>query len=319
MLRMLRALSLVAAVVIPVSLASCGDNAAPANTNEQTRVLASATTSSPSPNVPPTVASTTTIPGVQPIVPTAPEIAAGALKASQEMKSLKFDIDYSMSLSLPTGNETGPMSMQETGAGSIDIQQRQMDLAMNMSMDIPNQGKQNRTAEIYSTDGWMYVMVSVAGAGDQWTKMKLTDELWTAQSRISSVTDFLKSPVGLQALGSESVGGVDCYVLNITPDMTSLSNWVAGQAQAGQNGVNPGVTDMSKDFQNIVVKEWIGKNTLLPVKEIIAIKMDTTSGGSGSGMELQMNVSLAFHDYGTAVTVQLPPEALNAKELVTAR
>ena len=317
MTRILRALLLlIASAAVPMSFASCGESAPVAATPEQSPVSGSPTIASPSSSTVPT-----TIDGssAQHAVATAQEVADGALKASQEIKSFKFDMDFAMSFTMPAGNETRTMTMLETGTGSVNVPQREMGLAMNLSMDIPNQVRQNGTAEIYLVDGWMYMKASAAGAGDQWTKMRLTDELWAAQSRFSSMTDLLRSPISLETLGSEMVAGVDCYVLNITPNMTSLADWVAGQAQAGQDGGGSFGADMSKTFQNFAVKEWIAKDSLLPARQTVVIGMDTTTEGATSGMKLDMSVTLSFHDYGKVVSIQLPPEALNAKELVTTK
>ena len=280
MARIRRALLLlIAAAVVPMSIAACGDGPPAEGTPEQNAASVSPTISSPSPNTGATVPTATTSSSPQQAAVTAQQIVERAFKTSQEITSFKFDMDFAMSFNLPAGNEGGTMTMEQTGTGAVDLTQREMALAMNVSMDIPKQGRQSGTAEIYLTDGWMYMGADAGGGANQWTKMKLTDELWAAQSRFSGMTDLLKAPVGLETLGSEVVGGVDCYVLNITPNMTSLSDWVAGQAQAGQDGGGSFGADMSKTFKNFVVKQWIAKDSLLPVKQTVVIAMDTTSGG----------------------------------------
>ena len=212
------------------------------------------------------------------------------------------------------------MTMQQTAVSSVNIAERKMAMVFSGVMEIPNQPKQNVSGAMYSIDGWFYMKASVPGVADQWTKMKLTDELWAAQSRLSSLTGFLKDAVALDLTGSERVGGVDCYVLSISPGMNSLSNWIAGQAQSGQSGVSLSGTDVSKVLQGVTLKEWIAKDSLLPVKQQIAIKLDMASmasgqTGSASQMKMDMSATLNFHDYGQAVSIQLPPEALNAKDL----
>ena len=260
---------------------------------------------------------TTTIPA---IAPTAADIALNSIAAAQKFQSLKFDMDYAMSFTLPTSTTPGTMTMQQTAVSSVNVAERKMAMVFDGVMEIPNQGKQNVSGAMYSIDGWFYMKASVPGVADQWTKMRLTDELWAAQSRLSSLTGFLKDAVALDLAGSERVGGIDCYVLSIAPGMNSLSNWIAGQTQSGQSGVDLNGTDIGKVLQGVTVKEWIAKDSLLPVRQQIGIKLDMSSmttdqTGASSQMKMDMSATLNFHDYGQAVSIQLPPEALNAKDV----
>ncbi len=294
---------------ISVFLVGCGGEAAVSPTQSESSVTA------PSQALP-TNANLTTKPSTTPAPAsmTAQEIAAGSVKASQGLKSIGFDLDFSMSMGLPN---IGTMNMQQTGSGVIDLVGKQMDLAMNLAMDIPNQGKQSGTGELIATNGWFYMRTTVAGAPDQWTKMKLTDDLWAAQNRFTGTTAFLTSPTGIVVSGSESVRGIDCYVLSIDPDMASLSSWVAGQTQTGQSVPSTSGADLSKALESFTVKEWIAKSTLLPAKTQVAVKLNTGSGSSGAATEMQMNVVVNFTDYGKSVTINLLDAALNAKEIVT--
>lgn len=253
------------------------------------------------------------------VVLTAQEIATNSIVATGKMNSLKLSMDFAMSFTMPSEGATVTMSVQQTATGSVNIPDKQMDMVMNMVMEIPNQGTQNMAAEIYLIDGWMYMKANVPGVGDQCTKMKLTDELWAMQSKFSSMTDFLKSPIGLELTGSEKINGIDCYILNIVPDVTSLTNWIENQMQPGQTGINLSGLDMSKILQNFTVKEWVAKDSFLVIKQQVGIKLDMSSLASGSAsgadqMKIDMNATLTYYDYGKPVNIQLPPEALNAPE-----
>lgn len=313
MTRLNRLFPLMVTLLLGISLftVSCGGETAATPTQSGSSVASPSqtiqTTASPTTQPSPTPAETSL---------TAQEIAAGSVKASQGLKSLGFDLDFSMSLGLPN---VGTVNMQQTGSGVIDLVGRQMDLAMNLSMDIPNQGKQSGTGEVIATNGWLYMRTTVAGVADQWTKMKLTDDLWAAQNRFTGTTALLASPTGIVISGSESVRGIDCYVLSIDPDMASLSSWVAGQTQTGQITPSTGGADLSKTLESFTVKEWIAKSTLLPAKTQVAVKLNTDPGSSDAATEIQMNVVVNFTDYGKSVNINLPDAALNAKELVTAK
>ncbi len=247
------------------------------------------------------------------------EIAANSFTALQKMTCLKFDMDLSMSLALPTGKETGTMRMLQTATSAINIPNKQMNMVMDMVMEVPDRDRQNMSAEIYSLDGWLYIKAEVPGMSDQWTKMKLTEEQWARQSQLASMTDFLKAPTSLDLIGNEKVGGVDCYVLSITPDIKSLATWMAGQMQSGQTGMDLSNVDFSKVLQSFMVKEWIAQDSYLLARQQIGLKLNLTSPEATDSAtprtNMDMNATLTYYDYGKAVVIQLPPEALEAREI----
>ena len=304
---MIRKMSWVASACALFVLASCGSPA-----SEGTDV---ATNSTPGPGAstpvsinpsPSRAAETSKTP-----LPAA-EIAARSLEASRGVKSVTFDLDFNMSLDMPT---LGAMTMSQTGTGSMNLADRQMDLNMTIAMDIPKQGKQNAVAEIIVFDNWLYMKAEVPGAADQWTKMKLTDQMWAAQSRFTSVSDLLESPVGVDLTGTETVRGIDCYILAVRPDMTSLSSWVASQSQTAQSGAAPSSPDLSQSLNSFSVKEWVAKDTLLPVKAVVSVSLNSEGTTPTQNTAMEMNVTTVFREYGKAVTIQLPAAAANAKEL----
>ncbi len=304
--------STVPILLVATALVSCGSQTPESNpAQEEPPTVSESTTASIT-----TGAVAPTSPTTRSASMTVEEIAARSIKASQGLTTVGFDLDFSMSMDLPT---MGTMNMHQTGSGRVDIADKEMDLAFSMTMDIPNQGKQSGTGEMLTKDGWLYMKAVVPGTADQWTKMKLTDELWAAQNRLTSTTSLLNSPVGLEVSGSEAVGGVDCYVLSINPDMASLSNWVSGQTQTGQSAPSISGSDLSKALDSFTVKEWIRKDTMLPAKALVQVKLDKTSAGTSTTTSMQMSVAVTFTDYGKSFDVTLPAEALNAKELVTTK
>jgi hypothetical protein len=301
--------------IILLSTASCGgrtSNIADTNSNDQgsttTITNSSTATTSAVLNTSTTLKNSTTAPNAQ-------DIAAKTLKAAENLKTLKFTMDFSMTLDFPTSQSVRTMKMQQNATGSINVPNKEMALDIDMTMDMSGQGNQSISAELYSRDGWMYMKSILPGGKTQWNKMKLTDELWNQQSKLSGMTDLLKSPINLDLVASEKINGIDCFVLNITPNASSISNWMSGNLQTGQT-TNPGINSTS-DFGNIVVKEWIAKDTYLLVKQQISLKMNssqTTTGTSGTGGMI-MDATLTYFDYGKPVTIQLPSEALTAPEI----
>lgn len=311
--------TIAASIAIPVILAACGSPApsttAESDVSSQPISSPESSTSTPTTAVVP-LATPPSISTAAPDSVTPQEIAANSLAATLKMDSVSFDMDFAMSLAFPSDGQVRSMNMQYTATSSVNIPLKQMDMDLDMTMDVPEQGTQNMSASMYSMDGWLYMKTAVPVLGDQWTKMQLTDELWAAQSQFSSMTDFLDAPINVELIRSEKVGGVDCYVLDITPDVNTLADWMAGEMQSGQAAPDLGGFDLSSMSQILAVKQWVAKDTYLPVRQQVHIKFDSSSlPGTASGMSMDMSVSLDYHDYGKPVTIQLPPEALNATEI----
>ena len=124
----------------------------------------------------------------------------------------------------------------------------------------------------------------------------------------------------VEVTGSEIVNGVDCYVMELTPDMEKL--WeIAGQ-QAELTGGMPDIDEELLDevFQSYSVKEWIAKDTYLLVKEEIEMAMEFDPealgipGGDGE-IAMDMTISMLVYDYNQPVSIELPPEAEDAEEI----
>jgi len=266
----------------------------------------------------------TEVVAVTPVLPpvtslsTVQEVAAGSLKAAAGLQSLKFDMDLLMSFDFPEQEQTRSMTMQETATGSVDIPGKAMVLAIDMVMETAETGKRNYSAEMYSTDGWVYVKSNLSGESEQWVKMKFTEELWAQQSQLAKMTDFLKSADYLEISGSETINGINCFVLSITPDTNSLSGWLAGSIPSGQSGLDLSGDDMSEKLHHFAVTEWIAKDSYLPVKQQIIIEFNETSDSETTGSaigHMSLNATTIYYDFGKTVTIQLPAAASNATEV----
>jgi len=290
-----------------VLLSGCGEKSGPSPSGAQGSQSPSAVTASPAGNK----------------MPSIEDLVDDSLKASEKLTTMKFDMDMSMLLDLGSESEMQGMTLHQAGTGSINIADREMSLILDMDMDIPGQGQQDMTAEIYSADGWMYMKTGMPGIGSQWMKMELTEEMWAKQSQVSSMTEFLKSATNMEISGTENINGVECYVLSITPDIESLSAWMSGQSLSGQSGVDFSKMGMDEMFENFKVKQWISRDNSLPVRQVIQVRFNISAeeAGEASGsldrMIMDMDATLDYYDYGKAVKIELPPEALNAMEIPT--
>lgn len=247
-------------------------------------------------------------------------IVANAATAYAEVNTGKFDYtDWSVTIEQVGGSAPGTVTMVGDGTVVTDIANRKMQMTMNMTLGIPEQGEQEMTLEYYVVDEWLYVMAQYAGEDAQWQKTELTEELWQQQGYIEQQIDFLETAVEINYLGSEAVNGTDCYVFGVVPSVEALGNLMVQQLQT--LGIDFSQLNLSDLFKEMSVKEWIAKDTYWVMKAEVGALLEIHPEDVGATEDdfeeatIDMNIGLRFYDYNQPVDITLPPAALDAEEV----
>lgn len=133
----------------------------------------------------------------------------------------------------------------------------------------------------------------------------------------------------LDLVPNEKVNDIDCFVLNVTPGVQAVIDWVISQAQpygpqfdVMYGGGTPVVRPDA--YQSGSVKLWIGQTSYLPVKVEFNADFQSNVGGgpisitatpyipTANPVDASFRGELDFSNYNQPVSVQLPPEALTA-------
>lgn len=219
------------------------------------------------------------------------------------------------------GQKSTTISTAMDGTGAANMASREMQMDMNINMDIPEQGKQKMTMQMYIVGGYAYIKMAIPGAGDQWMKMKFTDQIWQQQVQIDQQLALLKTAAKLRVVGTENLGGIQTYVVEITPDMQAMFK-LLGQTQI------PGMEelDFSKFgavadlFKDVTLKYWISqdKNLLTKVEMRMAGAISSDALGTPTPNFDRMTMDLtmkANYTYDQPVSITLPQEAQGATEV----
>ncbi len=245
------------------------------------------------------------------------EIANNVILAYPEVDTYRMDMDFTMTMIVDA--DTAQMQVDVTGnaTGTVNAPAREMQYTMDMTADIPEQGEQSITQDVYISGGYLYMNTSGAGA-DGWNKMELSDELWESEDQLKQQVEFLEKALDITYAGEETVDGVDCYILKIKPDMAALFDWVMSQQQDLFSGVDTSQFNLAKMFKQFSIKEWVTKDNSLPVKSEIQMTMEISPQDMGAGVDetgkitLVMQAEAKYHNYNEPVTIKVPQEALNA-------
>jgi hypothetical protein len=252
---------------------------------------------------------------------TVPDIAENAIYASTTIDTASFEIYTEFTVAVIGGRQPGIVTVAQDTTGYVNNVSREMEFTMNIATDIPGTDKGNTSLEMYFVDKWAYMKTDIPPLGEQWIKMELSDELWAEQSQLAQQAEFLKTAAGITLAGNDSVNGVDCYILDIIPDMEMLAHWVLSQSDPQQSGIEISEQDFAGRIKTVSQKEWVAKDSFLPMREDFDVYIELLPedfSNPVSGLEkttMDISTQVLYFDYGKIVPVELPPEAVDAPEV----
>ena len=262
----------------------------------------------------------------------AQDIVAKCVSAMAHVDSYKLDTDVLNTYKVLDGPNQITTLFEWNGTKLIDVFRRQM--KMDMTIDVVNYYGSNDThsIEMYFTGGYEYCKSTSlhvhGGPENPWDKNRLTNEDWTAESQMSYYIKLLETGSQANVLGSESISGIDCYVLTLSPSTEAMVDWVISQGQpAGPSlGVMAGgaiSVHRADAYQGGSVKLWVEKDSYLPLKAEVSAVFDGFVGGgvhlatvdpytpTTGHVNSSFDGQMTFSGYNQPVSIQLPQEALN--------
>jgi hypothetical protein len=126
----------------------------------------------------------------------------------------------------------------------------------------------------------------------------------------------------VRVLRTEKVKGVDCYMLQLTPDVAQLWQTIMQQMSLGGEGVPlPGITEelLPEVVSGFTVKQWVAKDTYFLMKAEIDMAMELTPealGFPGEEGQMTMDITISFlaYNYNKSISIVVPPEAVEATQ-----
>jgi len=261
-------------------------------------------------------------------LPSAQEIADGAMAAQDNIETLQLDMDMTMDMSGEAEGESFESTIEMDFSGALDLENQEMAMDIAMNMTVPGEEEMEMQMAIYITGDTMYMMMEMPIMGMEepmWMKSEVPEGTWAEMSgqmnQVQPVLEMLGT-AQVEVTGSEMVGGIDCYVIELTPDMEQLWQLIMQQAESAGEGMLPPVAQemLPEIIRTFSVKMWIAKDTYFLAKAEIAITMELTPEAMGSlEEEGQINMDIVMvllaDNYNQPVHIVLPPEAEEAEEI----
>jgi hypothetical protein len=254
------------------------------------------------------------------------QIIADSLTTFKSLNTYKFNMNMDMSMTASGGKEPGEMTIKTKADGAMDTSSQQMHMNMSMSMEGGPEvqvGPQEMAYELYVLSDYIYMNFNVAGMGNQWLKMPVTDEVSAkfGLNLASQQMGPLESPVKIECLRSESVDGIDCYVISVTPNLEKMGQWLM-ENQRTTEGIDWGnmvkISDMFKKMEYVcyVAKD---SNYLLKMVSNMVFEFNSEQAGLGAGefdkMTMEISADMKLYDHNQPLSITLPDEAANAMEV----
>jgi hypothetical protein len=250
------------------------------------------------------------------------EIMIGVIEAQSDISTYQFEMDMDTDVTTVSTDEVfnGAIIMGINGA--IDIENSQMSMGMNMSMIAIGEEDFEISMGMYLFDNVMYMMTNIPEIGPMWIKSEMPVLYWEEFDQIDPQLELLVDAIEVKVIGSEQVRDIDCYILEIIPDMEQL--WQIAMQQSALTGEEM-LPEINKDFlqemlKDFSVKQWIAKDTYFLSKAKIDMDIEITPEAMGFPGEdglitLDITMDLFAYDYNQPVKIELPPEAEDAIDM----
>jgi hypothetical protein len=299
-------------IIFPAVFIGCGPGGAPSTAVNfsPTPVMTSQSATS--------LASTTTTPPA----PAVGDILNGSIKAWAGLSTYQYEINMALKTSVSTSGKVQNINLNLSGNGMNNLTVNEMQMNANMEIEAPGQGKISMPMELYLANGWQYTKISVPLSGDQWIKMKMDMSSYDARDDIQHVIELWQSSSNVSVIGSESVNGTSCHVLQVTPDVAELTKWLKSVQQTSsltQQG-QP-APDSSRFIKNISFKVWVARDTnLMKKSETMAVvaMIGTDLGATaqpGDFSNADIAQTIIITRYNSPVSIVLPPESQSAQDV----
>ncbi|BAQ34212.1 MULTISPECIES: DUF6612 family protein [Dehalococcoides] len=241
-----------------------------------------------------------------PTTPTGSQLIASILAASPNITS--FDMTSMIDMTMQVSGMNIKTVMTANGKEDLGNKRAYLTSSVIMSGDLAS----TMELETYMIGSLQYFRItnSDQDTGMQlntWYKMlidaQMQSQTWDSQSQQN---DYLFSKSTITIDGSETINGVSCWKVTITPDLAELIKYLNEQQAIEDSSA---ITNPADSLKNIKMTAWVAKDTSF------VIKMNMTMDIITEAQTMSLVMSTTITNINQPVTITLPPDAVNAIQL----
>jgi len=255
-------------------------------------------------------------------------IVEKVLDACQEVETCTFNMIMIINTSIECVDAWKAMRMKLDGVFNVDNVAKKMKAVIYITMEELGVDLEKTTIELYILGDKQYTNAKQTGAPSYWQVEELSAGTWDSMHYWEHHVDLLQKSK-IELLGTEKVNGIDCYAMQLSPDMTEFLKMMLAEQKLGQEFSEEELdiltTALSRFFVNFMdlsAKEWIDRDTHLPRKTEMIMDVHISSDEfielglmilAGYEFTLGTNINLVVESYNEPLSIALPPEAQQAK------
>jgi len=259
-------------------------------------------------------------------------IVEKALDASQEVKTCTFNMTMKINTRIESADSSKVMRIKLDGVFDVDNVAKKMKAVIYIIMEELGVELKKATMELYVLGNKQYTKFDEPGAPSYWQVEELSAGNWKSIYYWEHHVDLLQKSK-IELLGTEKVNGIDCYAMQLSPDMVEFLKMMLAEQQLGQRFSEEEIdiltTLLSRffvSFMDISAKEWIDKDTYLPRKTEMIMDIHISPDEfmelglivlAGYEFTLGTNINLVVESYNEPLSIVLPPEAQEAKPVIS--
>jgi len=259
-------------------------------------------------------------------------IVEKVLDASQEVQTYTFNMIMKINTRIECADASKVMRINLDGTFDIDNVAKKMKAVINIIMEEVGVEVEQATMELYVLDNKRYTKFDRPGEPSRWQVEDLAAGTWESMHYWEHHVDLLQKSK-IELLGTEKVNDIDCYAMQLSPDMAEFLKMMLAEQQLGQQFseeeidiVTTMLSGLFVRFMDVSAKEWIDKDTYLPRKTEMIMDIhispdDFMESGlivlAGYEFTLGTNISLVVENYNEPLSLALPPEAQEANPVIS--
>lgn len=240
----------------------------------------------------------------------ADEVVKDALAAQANVDSNHLVINIDGTVEGTTDGEPLDASLDATLTADVDWTNKKMKAVLGMNANY-NGLQFPISMDMYAVDNCSYMQMKFGLMTDNWTKVGLPVDFWASQENQQFLDGILDS-TDAESLPSQKVGGVNCHVLQLVPDIAALQQMMAQQGASVEE--MPDIDSLVKDLS---VKVWVAKDTSYVTKIEIVLSAHLTGEDMGDPesndvLDITLTITMEMTDANKGLSIEVPAEAQSA-------
>ena len=244
----------------------------------------------------------------------ADEVVQDALAAQANVDSSHMVINIDATAEGTLNGEPLDAGLDAALTADIDWANKKMKADLGMNADY-NGVSFPISVKMYAVDNCSYTQMTFGLMADNWTKSEFPMDFWFSQDQDNEqFIDGILQSTEAESLPNDKVGGVSCYVLQLTPDIADLQQMLSQQAASEEE-----MPDIASLVSDLSIKVWVAKDTSYVTKIEIVLSASLTpealgETANGDTLDISLTITMEVTDVNEPLSIELPADALNAEE-----